>query len=47
MKLNAALEDLDSLLPIEVVITDEGGHAPFEILKPVLVVLAVTTSLLV
>jgi hypothetical protein len=31
MKLNADLEDLHSLLPVEVVVADEGGHAPFEI----------------
>jgi len=43
MQLNADLEDLDSLLPVEVVVTDEGGDAPFEIMKPVLVVTAVTS----
>jgi hypothetical protein len=47
MQLNADLEYLDSLLPVEVVVTDEGRHTPFEILQPVLVVTAVATSLLV
>ena len=47
MQLNACLEDLDSFLPVEVVITDEGGHAPFEIMKPVLMMIAVATSLFV
>jgi len=47
MQLNASLEDLDSLLPVEVVVTDEGGHAPFEILQPVLMMTTVATSLLV
>ena len=47
MKLNTDLEDLDGLLPVEVVVGNEGSHAPFEIMKPVLVVTAVTTSLLV
>ena len=44
MQLNADLEYLDSLLPVEVVIGDEGSHAPFEILKPVLVVTTVISS---
>ena len=47
MKLNADLEYIDGLLPVEVVVADEGGHAPFEIMKPVLVVTTVTTSLFV
>ena len=47
MKLNTDLEDLDSLLPVEVVVGDESGETPLEIMKPVLVVTAVTTSLLV
>jgi hypothetical protein len=47
VQLNACLEDLYSLLPVEVVVGDEGGEAPFEIMKPVLVVTAVTTSLFV
>ena len=47
MQLNACLEHIHSLLPVEVVVGDEGGEAPFEILKPVLVVTAVTTSLFV
>ena len=47
MKLYAALENLDSLLPVEVVIANEGSHAPLEIMKPVLMMTAVTTSLLV
>ena len=47
MQLNACLEYLDGLLPVEVVITNEGGHAPLEIMKPVLMMTTVTTSLLV
>ena len=47
MQLNAGLEDLDGLLPVEVVVTNEGSHAPFEILKSVLMMTAVTPSLLV
>jgi len=47
MQLNACLENLDSLLPVEVVVADEGSHAPFEIMKPVLMMTTVTTSLLV
>ena len=47
MQLNADLEYLDSLLPVEVVVSDEGGHAPLEILQPVLMMTTVTTSLLV
>ena len=47
MQLNASLENLDSLLPVEVVVADESGHAPFEIMKPVLMMTAVTPSLLV
>ena len=47
MQQNTGLEYLDSFLPIKVVVTDEGGHAPFEILQPVLVVTTVTASLLV
>ena len=43
MKLNADLEYIDSLLPVEVVVVDESSHAPFEILKPVLMVTAVTS----
>ena len=42
MQLYADLEDFDSLLPIEVVVTNEGGDAPFKIMKPVLMVTAVT-----
>ena len=45
MQLNAALEDLDGLLPIEVVVTNEGSHTPLKIMQPVLVVTAITTSL--
>ena len=47
MQQNAGLEDLDSLLPVEVVVTDEIGHAALEILQPVLMMTTVTTSLLV
>jgi len=36
-----------SLLPVEVVIADEGGDAPLEIMKPVLMMIAVATSLFV
>ena len=36
MQLNTGLEYLDSLLPVEVVVGDEGSHAPFEVMKPVL-----------
>ena len=44
---NASLEDLDGFLPIKIVVTDEGGHAPLEILQSVLMMTTVTTSLLV
>ena len=47
MQLNTDLEDLDGFLPVDVVVTDEGGHAPFEILQSVLMMTAVTASLLV
>ena len=47
MQLNAGLEYIDSLLPVEVVVADEGGHAPFKIMKSVLMMTAVTASLLV
>ena len=47
MQLNAGLEYIDSLLPVEVVVSDEGGDAPFEIMKSVLMVTTVTPSLLV
>ena len=47
MQLNAGLEYLDSLLPVEVVVTDEVGDAALEILKSVLMMTTVTTSLLV
>ena len=36
-----------SLLPIEIVVTDEGVDALLEIMRPILVVIAVTTSLFV
>jgi len=35
------------LLPVEVVVSDEGGDAPFENLESIQVVITVTTSLLV
>ena len=38
LKLYAGLEYLNGLLPVEVVVADEGGDAPLEILQPVLVV---------
>ena len=44
MQLNATLEYVDSLFPVEVVISDESGDAPFKILKPVLVVTTVISS---
>ena len=47
MQFYAALENLDSLLSVEVIVTNEDGHAPLEIMKPVLVMTAVTPSLLV
>jgi hypothetical protein len=43
MKLYADLEDIHSLLPVEVVVADEGSQTPLEIMKPVLVVTAVTS----
>ena len=45
MQLNTDLEYI--VLPIEVVVTNKGSHAPFEILKPVLMMTAVITSFLV
>jgi hypothetical protein len=47
MQLNASLEDLDGLFPVEVVVSNEGSHALFEILQPVLMMTAVTASLFV
>ena len=47
MQFYASLEDLDGLLPVEVVVTDECGDAPLEILKSVLMVTTVRASLLV
>ena len=47
MQLNADLEYLDNLLSVEVVVTNEGGHAPFKIMKPVLMMTTVTASLFV
>ena len=47
MQLNTDLEDLDGFLPVDVVVTNEGSHAPFEILKSVLMMTALTPSLLV
>ena len=47
MQLNTDLEYLDDLLPVEVIVTNECSHAPFEIMKSVLMVTTVTTSLLV
>jgi len=47
MQFYASLEYLDSLLPVDVVVGDEGSHAPFEVMKPVLMMPTVTASLLV
>ena len=47
MQLYADLENIHSLLPIEVVVGNEGSHAALEIMKPVLMVTTVTASLLV
>ena len=47
VQLNACFEHLHSLLPVEIVVGDESDHAPFEIMKSVLVVTAVTASVLV
>ena len=43
MQLNADLEDLHSLLPVKIIVADEISDAPFEVMKPVLVVTAVTS----
>ena len=47
MQLNASLEYLDSLLPVEIIIADKGVDAALEILQPVLMMTTVATSLLV
>jgi len=47
VQLNADFEYIHSFLPTKVIVSDEGGHAPLEILKPILMVTAVTASLLV
>jgi len=44
MQLYADLENLHSLLPVEVVVTDKSSQRPFEIMKPVLVVTTVISS---
>ena len=44
VQLNADFEDLDGLLPVEVVVSNEGGQAPLEIMKPVLMMTTVTHS---
>ena len=44
MQQNASLEYIHSLLPVEVVITDESGHAPFKIMEPVLMMTTVAPS---
>ena len=46
VQLNADLEHLHSLLPVEVVVADEGVDAALEIMKSVLMVTAITASLL-
>ena len=43
MQQNADLEYIDGFLPIKIVVTDEGGDAALEIMKPVLVVTPVTS----
>ena len=43
MQLYADLGDV--VLPVKVVVGNESGQAAFEIMKPVLVVLSVTTGL--
>ena len=43
----ADLEDLHGFLPIKVIVADESGDAPLEILKPVLMMTTVTASVLV
>ena len=47
MQLNADLEDLHSLLPVEVVVSDKSSQTPLEIMKLVLVVTAIATSFFV
>ena len=47
MQLYADLEDTRGLLSVEVAVSDEGGDTLFEIMKSVLVVTAVTASVLV
>jgi hypothetical protein len=47
MQLYADLEDLHRLLPVEIVVADEGGEAALEILQPIQVMSTVATSLLV
>ena len=44
MQLYACLEDLHSLLPVEVVVADESGDAPLEIMKSVLMMTTVISS---
>ena len=44
VQLNADLEDLDGLSPVEVVVSNEGGQAPLEIMKPVLMMTTITHS---
>jgi len=44
VQLNADLEDLAGLLPVEVVVSNEGGQAPLEIMKPVLMMTTVAHS---
>ena len=47
VQLYADLEDTRGLLSVEVAVSDEGGDTLFEIMKSVLVVTAVTASVLV
>ena len=44
MQLYADLEYVDSLLSVEIIVTNEGGHAPFEIMKSVLMMTTVISS---
>ena len=47
MQLYACFKYVDGLLPVEVIVADEGDLASLEIMKPVLMVITVTASLLV
>ena len=47
MQLYADFEDIHSLLPVKVVVADEGVDAALEIMESVLMVTTVTASLFV